>query len=242
MKGWTKLLLDIAMGAVVPILILNNLTKPLGAPLAYVLAALLPVSYVLIDTFVLSRRFNAITTYVASAAIMNGVLAFWFVDGWQYALKDTAGLIVAAGLFFGSLLLGRPMFEFFAAQVFQPDTPQKDRALRTLCARPPVRQGLITATVIVGAANVVLGVVNFLLNLNIVLAPFGTESFNAQVAQVNAITRVLFPVVSLGVFAGAFYLVYRAFFQVLPSEAGKSQFESEFWDLVRLWEQGGASA
>jgi hypothetical protein len=242
MKGWTKLLLDIAMGAVVPILILNNLTKPLGAPLAYVLAALLPVSYVLIDTFVLSRRFNAITTYVASAAIMNGVLAFWFVDGWQYALKDTAGLIVAAGLFFGSLLLGRPMFEFFAAQVFQPDTPQKDRALRALCARPPVRQGLMTATLIVGAANVMLGMVNFLLNLNIVLAPFGTESFNAQVAQVNAITRVLFPVVSLGVFAGAFYLVYRAFFQVLPSEAGKSQFESEFWDLVRLWEQGGASA
>jgi hypothetical protein len=128
-KGWTKLLLDIVMGAVVPILILNNLTKPLGAPLAYVLAALVPVSYVLIDTFVLSRRFNAITTYVASAAIMNGVLAFWFVDGWQYALKDTAGLIVAAGLFFGSLLLGRPMFEFFAAQVFQPDTAQKDRAL-----------------------------------------------------------------------------------------------------------------
>jgi len=242
MKGWTKLLLDIVMGAVVPIIILNNLTRPLGAPLAYVLAALVPVSYVLIDTFAISRRFNAITTYVASTAIMNGVLAFWFVDGWQYALKDTAGLIVAAGLFFGSLLLGRPMFEFFAAQVFQPDTQQKERAFRALCTKPVVRQGLIAATVIVGTANLMLGAINFLLNLNIVLAPFGTESFNAQVAQVNAITRVLFPVVSLGVFAGAFYLVYRAFFRVLPSEEGKSQFESEFWDLVRLWEQGGASA
>jgi len=238
-KGWTKLLLDIAMGAVVPILILNNLTRPLDASLAYALAALAPVSYVLIDTFVLSRRFNAITTYVASAAIMNGVLAFWFVDGWQYALKVTAGLIVSAGLFF---LLGRLMFEFFVVQVFQPDTLQKDRALRTLCARPPVRQGLMTATVIVGAANVALGIINFLLSLNIVLAPFGAESFNAQVAQVNTITRVLFPVVSLGLFASAFYLVYRAFFQVLPSEAGKSQFEGEFWDLVRLWEQGGVSA
>jgi hypothetical protein len=242
MKGWTKLALDIVMGAVVPILILNNLTRPLGAPPAYVLAALVPVGYVLIDTFALSRRFNAITTYVASAAIMNGVLAFWFVDGWQYALKDTAGLIVAAGLFFGSLALGRPMFAFFAAQVFQPDTPQRDRALRTLCARPPVHRSLITATAIVGAANVLLGGVNFLLNLNIVTAPFGTEFFNAQVSQVNAITRVLFPLVSLGVFGGAFYLVYRAFFQVLPSEEGKSQFESEFWDLVRLWEQGKASA
>jgi hypothetical protein len=242
MKGWTKLLLDIVMGAVVPIIILNNLTRPLGAPLAYVLAALVPVSYALIDTFAISRRFNAITTYVASTAIMNGVLAFWFVDGWQYALKDTAGLIVAAGLFFSSLLLGRPMFEFFAAQVFQPDTQQKERAFRALCTKPVVRQGLIAATVIVGTANLMLGVINFLLNLNIVLAPFGTESFNAQVAQVNAITRVLFPVVSLGVFTGAFYLVYRAFFRVLPSEEGKSQFESEFWDLVRLWEQGGASA
>lgn len=157
-----------------------------------------PVSYALIDTFAISRRFNAITTYVASTAIMNGVLAFWFVDGWQYALKDTAGLIVAAGLFFGSLLLGRPMFEFFAAQVFQPDTQQKERAFRALCTKPVVRQGLIAATVIVGTANLMLGVINFLLNLNIVLAPFGTESFNAQVAQVNAITRVLFPVVSLG--------------------------------------------
>lgn len=171
MKGWTKLLLDIVMGAVVPIIILNNLTRPLGAPLAYVLAALVPVSYVLIDTFAISRRFNAITTYVASTAIMNGVLAFWFVDGWQYALKDTAGLIVAAGLFFGSLLLGRPMFEFFAAQVFQPDTQQKERAFRALCTKPVVRQGLIAATVIVGTANLMLGVINFLLNLNIVLAP-----------------------------------------------------------------------
>jgi hypothetical protein len=156
MKSWTKLLLDIVMGAVVPIIILNNLTRPLGAPLAYVLAALVPVSYVLIDTFAISRRFNAITTYVASTAIMNGVLAFWFVDGWQYALKDTAGLIVAAGLFFGSLLLGRPMFEFFAAQVFQPDTQQKERAFRALCTKPVVRQGLIAATVIVGTANLML--------------------------------------------------------------------------------------
>jgi hypothetical protein len=241
-KGWTKLLLDIAMGAVASLLILNNLTRPLDASLAYVLAVLMPVSYVLIDTFVLSRRFNAITTYVASAAIMNGVLAFWFVDGWQYALKSAAGLIVAVGLFFGALLLGRPMFESFAAQVFQPDTPQKDRARCALCARPLVRQSLMTATLIVGAANVMLGAVNFLLSLNIVLAPCGAGSFNAQAAQVNAITRVLFLVVSLGVFAGAFYLVYCAFFQVLPSEAGKSQFESEFWDLARLWAQGGASA
>ncbi|MCS7056308.1 MAG: hypothetical protein NZM18_09090 [Thermoflexales bacterium] len=237
MKGWTKLLLDIVMGAVIPILILNNLTRPLGAPVAYVIAALVPVTYVLADTFLISRRFNAITTYVALTAIMNGILAFWFVDGWRYALKDTAGLIVAVVLFFGSLIVGKPMFQFFIAQVVQPDTAEKARALRVLFARPEVKGGLVAATVLVGVANAALGITNFLLNLNIVTAPFGTETFNSQVAEVNAITRVTFTLVSFVAVAAAFYLAYRGLFQALPSEEGKSQFESEFWDLVRLWEQ-----
>jgi hypothetical protein len=239
MKGWTKLLLDIVMGAVIPILILNNLTKPLGAPMAYVIAALVPVGYVLVDTLFISRRFNAITTYVALTAIMSGVLAFWFVDGWRYALKDTAGLIVAALLFFGSIAIGKPMMKFFAAQVFQPDTLAKEVALKNLFARPGVKRSLVTSTAIIGLENAALGVVNFVLNLNMVTAAFGTEAFNSQVAQVNAITRILFTVVAFGVFALAFMLVYRAIFNVLPKEEGKSQFESEFWDLVRQWEQSG---
>lgn len=239
MKGWTKLLLDITMGAVIPILILNNLTKPLGAPVAYVIAALVPVAYVLADTFFISRRFNAITTYIALTAIMNGALAFWFVDGWRYALKDTAGLIVAVLLFFGSIAIGKPMMQFFAAQVFQPDTPDKDRALKTLFARPDVKRGLVASTALIGIENAALAVANFLLNINIVTAAFGTEAFNAQVAQVNAITRVVFTIVAFAIFALAFYLVYRAIFSVLPKEEGKSQFESEFWDLVSQWQQSG---
>ena len=66
-----KPIIDIVIGAVIPILILNNLTKTLGAEMTYVLAALVPVSYTLIDTFFISRRFNVITSYVALAAIMN---------------------------------------------------------------------------------------------------------------------------------------------------------------------------
>jgi hypothetical protein len=233
MKGFGKLLLDIVMGAVIPILILNNLTRPLGAPTAYVLAALVPVAYVLVDTLFISRRFNAITTYIALTAIMNGALAFWFVDGWRYALKDTAGLIVAVLLFFGSIVSGKPMMQFFATQVFQPDAPAKEGALKRLFAKPDVKRGLVLSTAIIGIENAVLGVINFYLNLNIVTAAFGTDQFNSQVAEVNAITRILFTVVAFAVFALAFYLVYRSVFKVLPTEDGKSQFESEFWDLMR---------
>jgi hypothetical protein len=234
MKGFTKLLLDIVMGAVIPVLILNNLTRPLGAPVAYVLAALVPVVYVLIDTLFISKRFNAITTYVALTAIMQGALAFWFVDGWRYALKDTAGLIIGALLFLGSIVIGKPMMKFFATQIFQPDTPAKESALKTLFGKPEVKRGLIAATAMIGLQNVVLGAANFALNINRVTATFGTEQFNSQVAEVNAITRVLFTLVAFGVFAVAFYLTYRAIFKVLPAEENKSQFESEFWDLMKM--------
>jgi hypothetical protein len=242
MKGFTKLLLDIVMGAVIPILILNNLTKPLGATTAYVLAALVPVTYVLIDTLFISRRFNAITTYVALTAIMQGALAFWFVDGWRYALKDSAGLIVGALLFLGSIAIGKPMMRFFATQVFQPDTPAREDALKTLYAEPGVKRGLAGSTAMIGVENIVLAAINFALNVNIVTAAFGTDQFNSQVAEVNAITRILFTLVAFGVFALAFYLTYRTIFKVLPAEEGKSQFESEFWDLMNLWQQRGAGS
>ena len=234
MKGYTKLILDIVMGAVIPILILNNFARLTGSSdtLAYVFAAMVPVAYVLIDTFFISRRFNVITSYVALSTIVSGVLVFWFVDGVRFALKDTAALIVAVFVFIGSMLIGKPMMQFFATQVFQADTPDKHSKLTTLLALPNVRKTLFLSTAIVAVYNVIAAVVNFLLNLNIVIAKFGEAAFNTQVAQVNAITRVAFTIASLVAFGIAFALIYRAVFKVLPKEEGKSQFESDFWELV----------
>ena len=100
-----------AAGAVVPILILSYLSDPLGTVPAYLIAALIPVGWVLADLFVVSRRFNFITAFLGLNAIARGLLAFWFVDGALYALKDTVGSILAVLLFGGSLLLGRPCSE-----------------------------------------------------------------------------------------------------------------------------------
>ncbi|MCS6772797.1 MAG: VC0807 family protein [Anaerolineae bacterium] len=232
MKGYGKLILDIVIGAIVPILILNNLTRVVGAPAAYVWAALVPVAYILVDTFLISRRFNAITTYVALNAIMQGALAFWFVDGWRYALKDTAGLIVAVVLFFGSLALRQPMMKFFAIQAFQPDTPAKAQALGALFTEPPVWRSLNLGTALIGGQNLLLGIANFALNLSVVTASFGSDEFNYQVGQVNAITRIAFTVISFVFFAGAFFLVYRAIYSALPAEGGKDPTESDLWELL----------
>jgi hypothetical protein len=227
-----KPILDIFIGAVIPILILNNLTQQLGAELTYVVAALIPVVYTLADTFFISRRFNVITSYVALAAIMNGVLAFWWVDGWRFAIKDTAALLVSSAVFAGSLLLGKPIMRFFMAQILMPDTPAKQNSLERIFAQGNVKKALVVGTCVVLTYSVIAAVVNFFLNLNIVLAPFGGETFNQQVAQVNAITRIAFTLANLAAFGFGFWHIYRALFAVLPSEEGKAQIESDFWTLV----------
>ena len=58
------------MGAVVPILVLSYLSDPLGAILAYLVSALIPVGWVLVDLLFVTRRFNFITGFLGLSAIV----------------------------------------------------------------------------------------------------------------------------------------------------------------------------
>jgi hypothetical protein len=231
MNRFTKLVLDIAMGAVVPILILNNLTEPLGAPRAYLLSALVPVGWVFVDLLFITRRFNFITSYIGLSAIMRGLLAFWLVDGVRFALKDTASSIFTVLVFGGSVLIGKPIMRYFMVQSLNPDTPARDLALADLFRISQVHRMLVRGSIILIVANFLTGIVNFWLNLEIVVAPFGTTEFNQQVARVNAITRFalgLPEIVAIGV---AFWLIYRALYAQLPA-GNDSASPDDFWERL----------
>jgi hypothetical protein len=238
MKNTIKLILDIVMGAVIPIIILDRFSGPdrLGAVTAYVLAAFVPLAWVFIDLFFITKKFNFITSYVGFTSVVSGILAFWFVDGLLYAIKDTIGLLLRVAIFGGSVLVARPILKYFFIQALNPDTPAKLQALDRLFGERSVNSSFVRATWLVVIETALAAVFNFYLNLRFVLATFGAEVFNQQVAYVNAITRVALTVPSVIVFAVAMWMMYRAVYQHLPSEAGKSQLESEFWDLVSMRE------
>jgi hypothetical protein len=120
--------------------------------------------------------------------------------------------------------------------MLSPETPEQHASVNRLLGQPGVVRSFTIGSVVIGVQNIVAGAVNFFLNLNMVTAPFDTEAFNSQVAQVNAITRIGFTLLGFGAMAVAIWLMYRAVFRVLPREDGKSQFESELWDLIRMWE------
>jgi hypothetical protein len=234
MSRSTKLVLDIVIGAVIPVLILSYASRPLGSVAAYILAALVPVAWVFIDLFFLTRRFNAITAFTGAGALMSGLLAFWFVDGVLFAVKDTIGIVFSLLIFGVTLLVGRPLVKYFVVQALNPDTPERAAALEELLAGPRVRRSFVAGTLLVVGVYAALAAVNFFLNLNTVVAPFGSEAFNQQVAQVNAITRIAFPLPSIIAVGAAIWLAYRALYTQLPAEEGKSQIESDFWRLVEM--------
>jgi hypothetical protein len=234
MNRKVKLALDIMVGAVIPILVLNTLNEQLGTVNTYLFAALIPIAWVVLDALVITRRFNFITSYIGAFAIINGLLAFWFVDGVWYAIKDSIGFLFTVMVFGISILMGRPLIRYFLVQGMNPTSPQQERSLKALLAEPKVYRALVKGTKIILMINVFAVIANLVLNLQIVVADFGTTAFNQQVGQVNAMTRVAFTLsefIGIGI-AAAF--INQAMYYYLPKEDGKEQDESDFWDLLEL--------
>src|SRR4028118_849905 len=184
-----KLGLDFLFGLVVPILILSRFSDELGNVPAYVVSALVPVTWVAVDLLFITKRFNFITSFLGLNAVVRGVLAFWFVDGAAYAFKDSVPSLLWVVVFGASLVLGRPLISAFLEQTFDPNTPDRERSLRRLFDERRVRRALWFGTAGMVAISAVTGVANFFLNLWIVTAEFGTQAFNAQVAESNAVAR-----------------------------------------------------
>ena len=95
------------------------------------------------------------------------------------------------GVFWVSIVIEKPIVQYFLIQGMGPESPQQEKSLRALLAEPKVYRSLVNGTKIVLLVNLATGVANFILNFQIVVADFGTTAFNQQVAQVNAITRVV---------------------------------------------------
>ena len=234
-----KLALDILIGAVAPVVILKYGTAPLGTLPAYLLAALVPVAWVLLDLLVITRRFNFITSYGGLSAVMRGALAFWYVDGVLFAFKDSASYLLAVLVFGGSVFLARPVTRAIALQGFSPETPDQERSLDLLLHEAPVVRALRQSTLIIAATNLGCGIVNYVINLRMVTSPFGTPAFNDQVANVNAITRIALVVPDMIALYFAFTLMYKAMYSLLPPPAPGAKDEN-FWQLIAEREQAMA--
>ncbi len=232
MSKTLKLMLDILIGAAIPIAVLKYGTEPLGALNAYLTAAMIPVGWVLLDLLVITRRFNFITSFVGLTSLMRGALAFWYVDGLLFALKDSVSYVVSFLVFGATALMGSPVTRAIALQGLSPDTPDRERQMDRLLDEPTVGRAMQKAGILIGVTNLAAGAVNFAINYRMVLAPFNTPAFNDQVANVNAITRFVLVLPDMVAIFFAFSLMYKAMYALLPADAGTDPNDGDFWTLL----------
>jgi hypothetical protein len=237
-----KLTLDILIGAAIPILVLKYGTEPLGALRAYITAAMIPVVWVLLDLLVITRRFNFITAFVGLTSLMRGALAFWYVDGLLFAVKDSVSYVVSFLVFGVTALLGSPVTRAIALQGLSPDTPEREQQMNRLLDEPTVGAAMKKAGILIGVTNLAAGAINFVINYRMVLAPFNTPAFNDQVANVNAITRFVLVLPDMVAIFFAFSMMYKAMYALLPANEGTDPDAGEFWTLLARREDALALA
>ncbi len=206
-----------------------GVSEIIGIVPAYVIAALIPVAYILIDTL-RTRVFNPITTVAASSALIGGGLAFLQIDGWQFALKDSYRPIVFAIIMLGSIALGKPFFSVFLRVAMQDMTETKKPLLEKLLLAPNVKKGLFLGTAAIGLESIVMAIINFMVNFNIVTAKFGTKDFNAMVAKANGILYAPSLIASFAAFGLAYFLVQQGLTKDFGEKA--QLFDDTLWEAL----------
>lgn len=221
--GVPKTVWDLVFTLLIPILILSPNILGSGISVAenvfgggqggniksYVVAALIPVIYVLVDLIV-NRNVSPVALIGGAGAIFSGALAFWYVDGFWYAVKDSARSYLVGLFFLISAGTRVPLFRVFLDAASLGEKPEERAATGQALRDPAVHRGLVAATVAFAVVDLIGGVVNSAVNYARVTARFGSDAFNAQVAEVNAIMRVPSLVISLAGVALALWLVQSA--------------------------------
>ena len=220
--GVPKTIWDLVFTLVIPILILSPNILGSGVSVAniagggtggnvraYLLAAFVPVVYVLWDILV-NRNVSPVALLGGATALFSGALAFWYVDGFWYAIKDSARPFLTAIFAFVSAATAYPLFRIFLDAASIAESPAHRAATQVAMKAAPVARALVQATLLFGVIDVIGGVVNSIVNYRIVVARFGSDDFNAQVAQANAVMRLPGLAISLIAAGLAFWLVQRA--------------------------------
>lgn len=86
--------------------------------------------------------------------------------------------------------------------------------------------------------NAATAAINFVLNLWLVSAPFGTALFNSQVAQVNALTRLTLGLPEFVVMGLMIWWVIYSLHSRLYSKLSDVGGRRDFWELVEAQGKG----
>lgn len=194
-----NLFINLACNLAIPFFVLSKLSGEtrLGPVWALVLALAFPLGYFVHD-FYQRRQANFIAILGFVGVLLTGGFALLHLDSFWFAVKEAAVPLAIGAVLLLSAGTKRPLIRTFLYNDQLIDTAAVDAALAVRDNRPGFNRLMRQSTHLVAASFLVSALLNFTLASWLLIAPPGTEEFNAQIARMNVLSWVVIIPPSMG--------------------------------------------
>lgn len=190
-----NMLLNLAFNIVIPVIILSKFSgeQHLGPSWGIVVALAFPIGYGVNDYF-RAGKVNFFSALGVFSVVMTGGISLLELDPKYIAYKE-AGIPLLLGLaVIGSLKTPWPLVRTFIYSNLVLDTKRIDTALQQHGTTELFEKAMVRVSWIFASSFFLSAILNYVLARIILVAPPGTEEFNAQLGKM---TWMSYPVIAV---------------------------------------------
>jgi hypothetical protein len=189
------MLLNIGINIVVPTVILSKFSaeRALGVELAIIVALGFPLAYGLREFFQVGK-FNLFSVIGIVSIMLTGGMALLKLPPEYIAIKE-AGIPALFAIFtLISLRTRFPLVKTFLYNDKIMQVTKVDDALLRLGTKPAFERALVNASYLIALSFIISSILNYILAVVILVSEPVTESFNAELGNMSALS---FPVIAV---------------------------------------------
>jgi len=214
-----NLLVNLLFNIIIPTLILTKFSGPerLGPAWGIVVALSFPIAYGLRD-YSRAQKINFFSALGVISVVLTGGMSLLQIDPKYIAIKEAAvpALFGIATLI--SLRTPYPLVRTLLYNDMVLDTKRIDQALTDHGNHSRFEEALVVASWVLAGSFLLSSILNYVLARVLLLAPPGTEEFNAQLGKMTALSYPVIALPAMLVMMGALFYLFRRICQLTHME------------------------
>jgi hypothetical protein len=214
-----NLLVNLLFNIIIPTLILTKFSGPerLGPAWGIVVALSFPIVYGLRD-YGRAHKINFFSALGVISVVLTGGMSLLQIDPKYIAIKEAAvpALFGIATLI--SLRTPYPLVRTLLYNDMVLDTKRIDEALTDHGNHSRFEEALVVASWVLAGSFLLSSILNYVLARILLVAPPGTEEFNAQLGKMTALSYPIIALPAMLVMMGALFYLFRRICQLTHME------------------------
>lgn len=205
-----NMLVNLLFNIIIPVVILSRFSgdEHLGAEWGIVVALAFPIGYGITDYF-RAGKVNFFSALGVFSVFMTGGISLLELDPKYIAYKE-AGIPLILGLaVIGSLKTPWPLVRTFLYSDLILDIRRIEQALAEHSTQEAFERSLVNASWMLAGSFFVSSILNYVLARVILVAPPGTEEFNAQLGTMTWMSYIVIFIPSMIILLSAFFYLFR---------------------------------